>query len=117
MQQTADASVTKDQDADAITILVSGSSYFFYSVEITLGVQAAAVTDVVVTTAACGSSSCYSSVVASATPEVDAVAVATIAATKIYPSSNSFCPGGRSFTYFAKPFHIFSKQKVLQEAV
>lgn len=110
MQQTVDASVTKDQDSDATTILVSGLSYFFYSVETTLGVQAAAVTDVDATTAACGSSSSYSSVVASATPEVVADAVATITATKIDPSSKSFCLYGRGFTYFTNYFHIFSKQ-------
>ena len=77
MQQTADA-LTKDQtDVDAETILVSGLSYFFYAVAVILGVLAVA--DVAMT-AACGSSSCYSSVVVLATQEAAAVADATICA-------------------------------------
>lgn len=69
MQQTVDAvvNVTKDQDADvvldsdSVTTLVSGSSYFFSAVAVTLGVQTVADADVAMT-AAYGSSSCYSSV-------------------------------------------------------
>ena len=68
MQQTVDANVTKDQTMDAATTLVSGLSYFFYAVAEILGDVADA--DVTTTTAAYGSSSCYSSVVASATTEV-----------------------------------------------
>jgi hypothetical protein len=48
-------------DADLETTLVSGSSYFFSAVAVTLGVQTVADADVAMT-AAYGSSSCYSSV-------------------------------------------------------
>lgn len=81
MQQTVDA-LTKDQttaDVDSATILVSGSSYSFSSVAVTLGVLTVADVDVAMT-AAYGSSSCYSSAADLEITEVDAVAVATICA-------------------------------------
>ena len=73
MQQTVDAvvNVTKDQDVVvvldlvSVTTLVSGSSYFFSAVAVTLGVQTVADADVAMT-AAYGSSSYYSAVAASA---------------------------------------------------
>ena len=57
-------------DADLATILVSGLSYFFSAVAVTLGVLTVADADVAMT-AAYGSSSCYSSVAASATTEAE----------------------------------------------
>lgn len=89
MQQTADAvAETKDLtdvDADLVTILVSGLSYFFYAVAVTASVQAVAAA-VAAMTVAFGLSSCCSSAVASATPEVemDADATTTVA-TRINP--------------------------------
>ena len=47
-------------DADLATTLVSGSSYFFSAVAVTLGVQTVADADAM--TVAYGLSSCYSSV-------------------------------------------------------
>ena len=66
-------------DADLATTLVSGLSYFFSAVAVTLGVLTAA--DVAMT-AAYGLSSCYSSVVDLETTEVamDADVDATICA-------------------------------------
>ena len=66
--------------ADLETTLVSGSSYFFSAVAVTLGVQTVADADVAMT-AAYGLSSCYSSVVDLETTEVAMVAVADVAAT------------------------------------
>ena len=60
------------------TTLVSGSSYFFSAVAVTLGVQTVADADVAMT-AAYGSSSCYSSVADLETTEV--AMVADVAAT------------------------------------
>lgn len=60
------------------TILVSGLSYFFSAVAVTLGVQTVADADVAMT-AAYGLSSCYSSVADLETTEV--VMVADVAAT------------------------------------
>ena len=86
MQQTAVANVTKDLtdvDVVSVTILVSGSSYSFYAVAITAGVQDVA--DVAVAmTAAYGSSSYCSSVAALATTEVVVDVDATITASKPY---------------------------------
>ena len=61
------------------TILVSGSSYFFSAVAVTLGVLTVVDADVAMT-AAYGLSSCYSSVVALATTEAVADVDATICA-------------------------------------
>ena len=85
MQQTAVAvAETKDQtvvDVDLETILVSGSSYFFYAVAETAGVLTAV--DAAVAMTACGSSSYCSSVAALAeTTEVAADADATTVATR-----------------------------------
>ena len=65
-------------DADLETILVSGSSYFFSAVAVTLGVLT--VVDVEMT-AAYGLSSCYSAVVALEATEADADVDATTTAT------------------------------------
>ena len=84
MQQTADAvaNVTKDLtdvDADLVTTLVSGLSYFLSSVAVAVVTAEAAS---VVTTAVSGLSSCYSSAVAGETTvEAVLVAVAVVAAT------------------------------------
>lgn len=80
MQQTVDV-LTKDQTAvDAATILVSGLSYFSYAAVATHGDLAVADADATTTTAACGLSSCYSSVAVLETTEADADAdVTTIA--------------------------------------
>ena len=111
MQQTVDVVVlTKDQtdadvdlDLDLATILVSGLSCFSYAVE----EMAADLIAVDVEMTAYGLSSCYSSAVDVEVLEVDVVAVATIAATKMRFPQQSFCPSGRSFTYFPLLFHIF----------
>ena len=85
MQQTvdADANVTKDlTDVDAVleTILVSGLSYFFYSVVAMAVVQAVAVSDAMI--AVSGLSSYSSSVADSvATAVVLTVADVDVAAT------------------------------------
>lgn len=85
MQQTvAVAAETKDLtdvDADLETTLVSGLSYFFYAVVVTVLVPAAV--DVAMTVAF-GLSSCCSAVVALAVPEAD-VDATTTAATRINP--------------------------------
>ena len=67
-------------DADLATTLVSGSSYFFSAVAVTLGVLTVADADAM--TAAYGLSSCYSSVADLATTEVETTAdvAATICA-------------------------------------
>jgi len=83
VQQTAVAvAETKDQtvvDVDSETILVSGSSYFFYAVAETAGVLTAV--DAAMT--ACGSSSYCSAVAALAeTTEIAADADATTVATR-----------------------------------
>ena len=62
------------------TTLVSGLSYFFSAVAVTLGVLAVADADVAMT-AAYGLSSCYSSVADSETAVVLTVADADVAAT------------------------------------
>ena len=93
MQQTADAdaSVTKDQDADVVldsdlvTTLVFGSSYFFCSAAEIAGAETVADADA--TIAVSGSSSYSSSVADSVLAEaemvVDAVADATICAANL----------------------------------
>ena len=57
-------------DADLATTLVSGSSYFFSAVAVTLGALTVADADVAMT-AAYGSSSCYSSVADLETTEAE----------------------------------------------
>ena len=86
MQQTADvdANVTKDQDVDvdSETTLVSGLSYFSYSVVAIAGVQAVADAVADATIAVSGLSSCSSSVADSAeTAVVLTVADVDVAAT------------------------------------
>lgn len=86
MQQTVDAvAETKDLtdvDVDLVTTLASGLFYSFYAVAVTAGVLTVA--DAVVEMTACGSSSCCSSVAASAaTTEVAADADATSTATRL----------------------------------
>ena len=94
MQQTADAdaSVTKDQDADVVldsdlvTTLVSGSSYFFCSAAAIAGAETVADADA--TIAVSGLSSYSSSVADSAETAValtvaDVVADATICAANL----------------------------------
>lgn len=80
MQQTAVAvaNVTKDlTDADLVTTLVSGLSYFLSSVAVAVITEAASVA----TTAVSGLSSCYSAAVdGEITAEVVAVVAATICA-------------------------------------
>lgn len=83
MQQTADVDA-KEQimvDADLETILVSGSSYFFYSVA-----DAVLTVADVAMTAACGLSSYCSAVAVSEATEVEMDADATTVATRINPS-------------------------------
>ena len=119
MQQTVDAVVeTKDLTdvvADSETTLVSGSSYFFYSVAAIAGAETVVDADAVATTAVSGSSSYSSSVADSATTAVvltvavvDADATICAANSKMprgegitsSQSVKSFCLPGGSFSYF-----------------